>query len=142
MSEILNNYAFANELDQFKVTVLDPQARKVEEAWKIMSDIHYPWKDEEQKNRGQAQLDNYKAWLDFYQKFYDAGLKMCVQHEQFTDSLSKWYDIWYNNISNNGKQETEMMEMQAGMLNEIFVEIYKALKPLNLEIKPPTALNF
>jgi hypothetical protein len=141
MSEILNNWEFASQLDQFKDKVLDPQVKKVDEAWKIMSDIHYPWKDDKQKNRGQAQLDNYKAWLDFYQKFHEAGTKLVSQHEAFTNSLSKWYDRWYDNISNNGKQETEMMEMQADMLNEIFVEIYKALKPLNLDIKPPNGLN-
>ena len=56
--------------------------------------------------------------------------------------MSKVYDKWWNDISNEGKQETEIMSMQADMMNEMFGEIYKELKPLNLEgLKPPQALN-
>jgi hypothetical protein len=34
-----------------------------------------------------------------------------------------------------------MMEMQADMLQGIFVEIYKALQPLGLDLKLPNAMN-
>lgn len=141
MEKKVNNYAFANQLDAFKVKVIDPQSKKVDGAFKIMSDLHYPWKDEEQKQLAQARLDSYKAWLDFYKLHYNEGLKLTTQHEQLVDQISKWYDNWYNNISNKGRQEPEMMEMQADMLQEIFIEMYKILQPLNLDIKQPNALN-
>ena len=45
-------------------------------------------------------------------------------------------------LSTQRRQEQEMMSMQADMLNEIFSEIYKELKPLNLDgMKPPQAMN-
>jgi hypothetical protein len=34
-----------------------------------------------------------------------------------------------------------MMSAQADFLNEIFSEMYKAIEPLNLDIKKPAALN-
>lgn len=138
---MVNNYSFANQLDQFRVRVLEPQEKRVLDAFSIITDLNYKWKDEDQKSLAQKKYDNYLAWLDFYRKFYAEALLLCTQHEQLTDTLSKWYDIWYKNISNDGKQETEMMEVQADMLNEIFVEMYKLLQPLNLDIKPPKPLN-
>ena len=49
--------------------------------------------------------------------------------------------MWRNDISNDGKQEAEMMEMQADLLHSIFEEIYEVLKPLGLYTKPPNGLN-
>lgn len=137
----VNNYAFSNKLQLFKQKILEPQKEKVAKAEAIMHDPNYKWKDEEQKKTGQSQYDNYKAWLAVYQTHYDEGCKLCSQHEQLVDKLSKWYDQWYQNISNDGKQETEMMSIQADMLQEIFVEIWKELKPLGLDIKQPNGMN-
>ena len=136
-----NNWEFAKVLQTFKTKVLDPQEKRTAEAYAIMIDPKYRWRNEGQKELGQSKLDNYRVWLDHYKTFYAEGSKLIQDHEALVDMLSKWYGTWYNNISNNGKQETEIMEMQAEMLNEIFVEIYKALQPLNLDIKPPQALN-
>jgi len=141
MSDV-NDYAFAKQIDLFKKEVLDKQETRVSEAKKIMDDPNYQWKDEAQKTTAKAKLDNMKWWLGFYQKHYDEARKLISQHERLVDSLSKWYDKWYADISNEGRQETEMMSMQADMLQEIFSEIYKTLQPLNLEgVKPPKALN-
>ena len=141
MSEYINNYAFAKSIDQFKIKVLDPQQKKLDEAFKIITDLQYPWKDADHKKRGQIQFESYKAWLDFYKAHYEEGRKLVNQHERLVDALSKWYDNWYSNISNEGRQESQIMEIQADMLQEIFVEIYKVLEPLNLDIKQPKALN-
>jgi len=138
---MINNWEFARELDQFKLKVIDPQEKRTEEALKIMTDLNYKWESVDQKKAGQAKLDNYRIWLDFYNKHYLLGKKLVDQHERLVDALSKWYDTWYKNISNEGKQEIEIMQIQADMMNEIFGEIYKALQPLNLDIKPPKALN-
>ena len=137
-----NDWEFAKVLQTFKTKVLDPQEERTAEAFKIMTNPEFKWRDDEQKKLGQAKLDNYRVWLDHYKEFYAEGSKLIQDHEALVEQLCKWYQDWYNNISNDGKQETEIMEMQADMLNEIFVEIYKALEPLKLEIKPPKALNF
>jgi hypothetical protein len=137
----VNNFAFAKHMDQFKLKILDPQTKKVDDAKKIMEDPKHLWRDDEEKKIGQARYDNYRAWLQFYLVFYEQGMALINQHENLTNNLSKWYDKWYNDISNDGKQETELMSSQADILCEIFGEIYKELKPLNLGIKPPQALN-
>jgi hypothetical protein len=138
----VNNYAFSNKLTSFKEKILDPHIAKTEKASKIMADTTYKWENEDKKKAGQAQYDAYKAWLLYYQSFYDEGLKLCVQHEQLVDKLSKIYDKWYNDISNEGRQETEIMSSQADILCELFGEIYKELLPLKLEgMKPPKGLN-
>jgi hypothetical protein len=138
----VNDYIFSKKLDQFKQKILDTQIEKVEKASKIMHDPDYKWDSEDKKKLGQAQYDAYKAWLLWYQTFYDEGSKLVNQHEALVNKLSKWYDTWYRDISNDGRQEPEMMSMQADMLNEIFGEIYKELLPLNLPgMKPPQGLN-
>lgn len=138
----VNNYQFAEMLKVFQSKVIIPQRKKVADAEVIMADEKHQWRDEAQKAAGQEQLRVYKIWLQFYEKFYEEGLRLCTQHEQLTDHLSKWYDKWYSDISNEGKQETELMSSQAEMLCEIFGEIYKELSPLKLEgMKPPKAMN-
>jgi len=138
---MVNNWEFAKYLDQFKIRMIDPQLKRVNDAKVIMHNPSYPWKSEEDRIAGQARYDNYKALLAYYEDFHEKGMALVDQHEKVVNHLAKWYDDWYKNISNNGKQETELMEMQADMLQEIFVEIYKALKPLNLNINEPKALN-
>jgi len=137
----VNNYLFAQKLDIFKAKILDPQIDKVRKAESIMHDDTYKWESEEKKKAGQAQYDAYKAWLAVYQTHYDEGMKLCAQHEHLTDLLAKWYGKWYSDISNEGRQETELMSIQADWVNEIFTEIYKELQPLKLDIKPPQPLN-
>lgn len=137
----LNNYQFAKQLDQFKLKILDPHKAKVEKAEAVMHDPNHQWKDDDQRKAGQAQYDAYKAWLAVYQTHYDEGMKLCAQHERLVDNLSKYYDQWYNNVSNDGKQETELMLSQADALQNIFVEIWKELKPLNLNLPMPNGLN-
>jgi hypothetical protein len=138
----VNNYAFANKLESFKQKILDTQIEKVAKAEKIMHDPNYKWESEDKKKLGQAQYDAYKAWLLWYQTFYDEGLKLCTQHENLVNKMSKIYDRWYSDISNEGKQETELMSSQADMLNELMGELYKELLPLNLPgMKPPKAMN-
>jgi len=137
----LNNYAFANILNDFKKRYLDIQKGKVEKAMRIMDDPNYQWKDEAQKVAGKKQLEIYKVILADYETFYNEGNRLCVEHENLTNILCKLYDRWYNEVSNNGKQEKEMLSYQSDVLNEIFSELYKELKVLNLDIKPPAALN-
>ena len=139
--KMVNNYEMAHALDIFKRDVLDPLDIEEDKAFKIITDIHYRWAGEEQKKLAEAKFEKIKARNAFYKKMYKAGMDLTLEHERLTNSLCKWYGQWYDNISNNGKQETEMMEMQADMLQGIFVEIYKALQPLGLDLKIPNAMN-
>jgi hypothetical protein len=131
----------AKQMDQFKAKMLDPQAKRVADAKAIMDNPNHPWKDEAQKNAGKAQYESYKAWLTFYQQHYDAGMELVKQHEQITNLLAKWYAVWREDISNEGRQETELMSMQADMLQSVFEEMYRELLPLKLDIKAPKPLN-
>ncbi len=137
----VNDYNFAKHLDQFKAKVLDPQIKRTEDASKIMNDPKYPWKDEEQKANAEKQYANYKQWVQFYQSFYEAGMELVKQHETLVDKTCKWYDRWYKDVSNEGRQEVEMMSEQSDILQEIFCEMFAELKPLNLELPHPKALN-
>ena len=138
----VNDYQFANMLKIVQSKMIEPQRKKVEDAQNIMDDPMHAWKDAAQKKAGEEQLKAYKAWRDFYESLYNEALKLCTQHENLVNNLAKHYARWYDEVSNEGKQEVEMMSMQADTLNEIFSEIYKELQPLKLEgIKPPAALN-
>jgi hypothetical protein len=137
----VNDWNYAKYLDQFKAKVLDPQIKRTEDASKIMNDPKYPWKDEEQKANGEKQYANYKQWVQFYQAFYDAGMELVKQHESLVNNMAKHYDKWYKDVSNEGRQETELMSEQADILNGIFEEIWRELKPLGLPLEPPAGLN-
>jgi hypothetical protein len=141
MNEIVNNYEFAKELDRFKREELDPLDAEVDKAFKIISDLNYKWKDDEQRKVGNAKFDKMSARNAFLQKFYQEGMKLTLQHESLVNNLCKWYEVWRNDVSNDGKQEAEMMEAQAEILHKVFEEIYEALKPLKLDIKSPNGLN-
>ena len=138
----VNNYAFAKVLDNFKAKVLDPQIKRVKDAEQQMHDPNYHYENDEAKKAAQAVYDRYKAWVTLNQVHYDEGMKLVKQHEDLVTLMSKLYDSWYENISNDGVQETEIMSSQAFMLAEIFGAIYNELKPLKLEgMKPPKGMN-
>ena len=139
---MVNNYEMAHVLDLFKRDILDPLEIEEDKAFKIISDLNYKWASDEQRKLANAKFDKMAARNAFYKKMYKAGMDLALEHERLTNSLCKWYSEWHENISNNGKQETEMMEMQADMLQNIFVEIYKVLLPLELvDLKQPNAMN-
>lgn len=137
----VNDYEFAKKLGSYKIRVVDAQASRVEDAKKIMDDPNYNWPSAEAKETAQKKYDSFKASLAFYQDVYDSGLKLTVQHENLVNLLAKWYNRWREDVSNEGVQEKELMSMQADLLSEIFCEMYKELKDLNLEIKAPKGLN-
>jgi len=138
----VNNYRFSETLKVFESKVLIPQRKKVADAQVIMDNPNYAWKDGAQKKAGEEQLRVYKIWLDFYETFLLEGNALCLQHESLVNKMSKVYDKWYSDISNEGKQEVELMSCQADWLNEIFTELFNELKPLGLEgMRPPKGMN-
>ena len=137
----VNNWAFAKQLDWFKVNEIDRLQNQIDEAKKILDDTTYKWRDAEQRKSADIRFSQMTKRLEGLTKFHQEGMTLVKQHESLVNQLSKWYDIWYKNISNDGKQETEIMSTQADMLQQIFEEIYKELLPLKLDIKPPSPLN-
>jgi hypothetical protein len=137
-----NNYKFARELDTYKAKEIDVLAKNVEDAANIMADPKRVWETPEKKQAAQARYDQMRARLAGLMAFHAEGMELVKQHEALVNKMSKIYDTWYANISNEGKQETELMSSQADMLCEIFTAIYNELKPLNLEgMKAPKAMN-
>jgi hypothetical protein len=141
MEKLVNDWEFAKTLDKFLEVEVNPLGSEVNKAFGIVNDLNYKWRDEAQKEIGIAKYKQMDGKLRFLRSVYIEGKNLCVQHETLVNNLAKWYDKWYNDISNNGKQEAEIMEAQADMLNGIFSEIFEVLQPLNLDIKPPNALN-
>lgn len=139
--KMVDNYNFAKILDQFKRDVLDPLDIEEDKAFKIVSDIHFRWTGDEQKKLAEAKFEKIKARNAFYKKMYKAGMDLTLEHERLVNALCRWYGKWREDISNEGVQESEMMSAQADFLNEIFSEMYRAIEPLNLDIKKPAALN-
>ena len=138
----VNNWAFAKQLDQFKLSVIDPQKKRVDDASKIIHDQNYQWKDDDTRKIALAKYDNMKQWLAYYESFHEEGMKLVTQHEALVNKMSKIYDSWYDNISDNGFQGKELMSEQAEILSGLMEELYKELLPLGLpNIKPPAAMN-
>jgi hypothetical protein len=138
---VFNNYRFSRLLDEFNKKVILQHEKLVEKAEKIMADENYKWDSLQQKERASARLKDLQELKEFYRNFYDEGLKFCVQHENLTNLVVKWYNTWREDISYNGMQEKEMMTLQADMLHDIFSEMYKEIKVLNVDVKEPKALN-
>ena len=137
----VNNYDFIEALDRFHTSIMLPHKAKIEQAQRIMSNPSYPWKDELQKKTGQAQLDNYIIWDKLYDNLYQKGKILVQQHEGLTNLVARWYNKWREDVSNEGRQETEIMGSQAEMLHGIFEEMFKELQNLKLDIKPPKPMN-
>lgn len=138
----VNNWKYAELMDHFKRRELEPFLFEVEEAKRIMGDKDYKWANEKQKEIAQARYDKMVDRLAFIKNFLEEGVILIRQHEDLVTLLSKLYDQWRENVSNDGMQETEIMESQAEILQDIFVELFRALLPLKLEgMKPPKANN-
>ena len=137
MSDIkVNNWKAANELQSFKQRYCDPISERVDEGREIMADTNRKWPGDA-KAKAQArflELDTQN--IDFH-TLYSAVSDMVRQHELQTDMLTEIYAQWYNKVSEEGEQPSEMMGSQAVLLQSYFQRIYDAIKPLDLPIKPP-----
>ena len=137
----INDWKFANILEQFKSREIDKLVSEVKKAEDIMNDPNYQWKDEKQKQIGQVKFSMMSDRLAFLNHVFENGKDLCIQHESLVNKLVKWYEKWRENISNEGIQECEMMQSQADMLGDIFSEIYRELMPLKIDLKEPKAIN-
>lgn len=136
MSEQANNWMAAKALDGFKVKFMDPMEKNLEDARTIMADPKRKWSPETKK-LAEAKLVRLDTEFIIINKFYNCVKKLIVQHEDITNRLVKHYDVWYIDISDQGKQPKEMMSIQAGLLQAIFQDIYDMIKDLGLDLKPP-----
>lgn len=132
----LNNFKFGTVLDEFEAHLIKPMEEELKKANEIILDPNYPWK-EGQKDKALARRDSMSKIAIMYSEYHRHGGILASQHETLVNKLSEIYACWYNNISNKGKQPTEMMDSQADMLQNIFKDIYDILEPLKLPIEKP-----
>ena len=133
---MVNNWDTSGELDVFRLLFIDPLKVKVDEAREIFRTTK--WKDEAQKERGRKKFQEMETKLIDLSKFHRGVKDLILHHERQTDMLTEIYAQWYHKISKDGLQPSEMMDMQAKFLQEIFQRIFDAIEPLGLStIKPP-----
>jgi len=117
-----------------------PRQKKVEEARKVMNDVNVKW-EPGKKEKAQVKFTLMEGEYTDFILFYNEVERLAEQHELLVTDLATMYSSWYNNVSSNGEQPTEMMNMQAKELENIFGKLYEALKPLELDLKPPKNLR-
>lgn len=133
---MVNDWKAAKELDVFVKLFLDPSTERTLEARKILEDPNYKWKKGE-KDRAKAKFQKIEGENINLHRFVNAVRGLIDDHEALTDTLTEVYSAWYNNIASDGKQPTEMMSMQAEILQYQFHRIFEALEELKLDLKPP-----
>lgn len=134
---IVNNWECAKELDHWKEFYWDTLDKEVKRAFEIIQDPNYKWLDKEQKERADGKYKILDSRNIDYARLYNAVKKLISQHEAIVDIMASSYANWYNNVAYDGQQQREMMQGQANILQEIFINIFKALEPLNLKFNPP-----
>lgn len=142
MGDKVNNWKAAEELQRFKVRVLDPQKERVEEARKILNDPNYKWrKGEKEASKNKFALLEAKD-IDNH-RIYSACMELITQHEDLTDMLTEIYITWYDMISTDGLQPLEIMKMQQQIIQDIWRKIYAAIQPVISEeiTKPPKQIE-
>ncbi len=133
--KVVNNWKAAEELERFKQRYLDPAKAKVDEARKILEDPLYKWRKDE-KDRAKQKFAILDTKNIDYHRIYAATMELIAQHERQTDLLTEIYSLWFHNVSNKGKQPSEMMNMQADLLQSYFQRIFEAVEPLKLQLTP------
>lgn len=133
---IVNDWKAAKELQEFKRKYLDPLEKRLEEGRRILQDPNQKWKPD-QKERAKQKLAVMDTENIDFRRLYNAVMELIQQHEKQTDLLASAYSRWYSKVSSNGEQPKEMMSMQTEVLQTIFVDLYRAIEPLKLELLPP-----
>lgn len=139
--EKVNNYKCDIKLAEFKNLHFKP----IEERWSkgnaIMNDPKTKWESGYKKEQAKRTLEALQKQRDDYFLFMQDVQQLINQHESLVTTLSELYGTWYNRISKEGTQPQEMMRSKALALEGIFVELYKVLEPLKLEIKAPESFK-
>lgn len=117
MSQLVNNWEAAQELQRFKKMYIDDLKIAME-------------KPENKKHKAvlEGKLINFSM-------LHSSMLKLIGQHEDLVDALTEIYGEWYLKISNEGNQPIELMNIQAEILQVLFERLHNILKPLNLTVK-------
>lgn len=137
MDQLANNYEFSKALDAFEEREVKVLSQKLNEAFVILSDLNYKWKDADQKKAAEARYEAMEERYNFLRDFFQQGKKLARQHEELVDVISKIYWTWYEKVSYKGQQEKELMDEQVDILIGIFKQIYDITEPLKLNFKPP-----
>lgn len=134
---LLNNYEASREMDSFKAMYLDPLSAQVKKAYTILQDDKYEWKNAKQKEQAKEKYNYLDSQLINFTRMHNTVYKLIHEHEGLATAMGDLYMAWHNNVAYKGKQQREMMEEQARILQGIFVTLYDLLKPLNLNIPEP-----
>lgn len=134
----VNDWNFDPHLEHFRRHYLLPMEKRVAEAEKVMENPKQRWNGKEQKEEAARRLAEMDGMLAFYRILYGTGKELILQHESLTDLVVKVYQTWFQNISMDGEQLTQMMDIQAKMWGELMQELFEAIEPLKLENVKPT----
>jgi hypothetical protein len=136
MDEMVNNWKAAKALDQFKALFVDPAEERYLDAKKQFDE--YKWPNKELKEKGKHKLAVIETKMINLAMIYNSFKELIQQHEAQTDMLTEIYVQWYNNVSIEGKTPTEIMSMQADIMQKIWLRVYNAIQPLKLTLNPPS----
>jgi hypothetical protein len=123
MGAKVNNWEAAQELQRFKQMYIDDLKKAIEDP-----------KNDKHRDVLEGKLINFS-------RIHSSMLKLIAQHEDLVDELAEIYQKWFTDVSINGDQPAEMMQIQAEILQDLFVKLYNILKPLGLSIGKPDGIS-
>ena len=137
MEKKVNNWKAANELQSFKQQYCDPISKRIDDGREVLADTNRKWASKANKERAKTRFLELDVQNADFHRLYNTVSELVRQHELQTDMLTEIYAQWYNKVSEEGEQPSEMMGSQAVLLQSYFQRIYDAIEPLNIPIHPP-----
>lgn len=117
-----NDWECSKEADKFLKQQMEPLLARIDNGKKFL--------DSEPKDveKHRAKLNVLMEQYEDFKIFHDAVMQLASQHERLTSIIFEGYSNWRRNISRDGEQPSEMMSIQAEMLDKFFVELYKMIE--------------
>jgi hypothetical protein len=114
-------------IDIWRKKYAEPYHIETQKAMAIVKDPEYKWRDKDQKEFAElkykkmdtANIDNFIM--------LNTMRKLVTEHNLMIAALKRLYLTWSTQVAYEGKQQKEMMQGQADILQEIFTEINKLI---------------
>ena len=126
MTQLVNNWTAALELQRFKSMYVDTLVKKYEAHRDSLELIRKKGGNCAHEKR---MVDRLEGQMINFSRLHSSMLNLISQHEELVDKLFELHHKWKEDISVNGTQPKEIMGLQAKMLEVIFKEIYDMIKP-------------
>jgi hypothetical protein len=112
-------------IDIWKKKYAEPYNVETQKALAIVKDPEYKWRDKDQKEF--AELKYKKMDTTNIDNFImvNAMTRVVTKHNLMIAALKRLHLTWSTQVAYEGKQQKEMMQGQADILQEIFAEIKK-----------------